>query len=113
MFGTAFAEKLHSFMYVVSTMSAIGACAVVLSPSFASSVYDAISPPVDDEDYPLPPEEQQRKYAFMMEHHEAVAGTGKRRPLHSPPTLLGLAINIQGPTDAGGAPIDVDAWGDF
>ena len=111
-FGSGYAGVLSSVVQVVSIVSTAGVYAVCLSPSFASFVHDAITPP-EDEDYPLPSREQQRKYAYMQEHHECVAGTAKRCLLPVSSALLSLAVSVNGPTDAGGAPIDVDAWGDF
>jgi len=88
-------------------LSMIGTLGVVCSSRVGSLVHDAISPPNDDEheEVPLPSEDRRRRYEYMANLHEWL-----KIPT---PSLLGLAVNIRSPTDAAGAPIDADAWGDF
>lgn len=105
-------EVLVALMHICAALSLFGVAAGVCSSSFASYIHDALSPPYDDQEdeVPLPPPTQRAKYLHMIEerethreHYKSRRGRGR---------LLGLSIDEAWPTDAGGAPIDVDGWGD-
>lgn len=104
-FVLSLGSVFYLLMHVTAVLSMIGTVGLFVSPSLASLVHDILSPS-DEDDAPMPTKEQRRRYHHMIEEREA-------RKARKHVGLLSLAINLQWPTDAGGAPIDVDSWGDF
>lgn len=98
---------LHLLVLSAAALSLFGTIGIASSSRIGSLFYDAISLHDEDahEEVPLPSADRRRRYDFMDRLHECLRGPK--------PTLLGLAVDVRSPTDAGGAPIDVDAWGDF
>ena len=108
------------------TQAAIALCdalppgpgAGILLTLLACLIHGALHHREEEPDAPLPSQEQRRRFDHMMEVREGAwmkaRGLGRRQL--GPGTrerLLGLAVDVPWLTDAGGAPIDVDCWGDF